>query len=691
VVSRRHVDLLHRYSFPVEHSPGSFAVRMVGWAVLLATVLYLVPVAVLLATRSRRDRALWEIALELPLAVALDLMLVMLLARVVVFETAVLLSRGLWLGVGAAVFWRARRAPHSASSPRWPRSVRKWEILTAVTAGTGGWLLSTQFSRLCHGFDRNFHIPLATALRGQTLPFENAFDPGVPLAYHLSGDLLATELQVLSGNVLHMSLALSLAHDICFALCAVTLALFIRWMGVDKVVPAVAASLAPLVAGPLTLLIDTGRRSSGHNFINFYKLSFRPHVVLAGLLILGFVGAVIARTTIGKTQAPRAPKGRDTALVLIATTAVLAVTDEPSVGVLGLSLGATWLFAPNVIHPKRWVGLLVLGSLLVAVVLANLVFSGALAQGTGTEIAWVPARAPGYYRDPISLDQLRGVRTLQWDVILMAATVACGFIAALTRRRLAPTVFFYGVLLSVSIGLLIHIDVGHRSIESHRFMTAPLFCAPVFAAAWIAQLRERKPGHGFDLMRSLLIGIIGISSICTLDWVRRVTREDPRAKSCPSPQSFRTELDFYDVDCRELVGAELGQRPVPVYLEHEQSNVVAGCRPIFGSGPVRSKVKSDRLDLPGKPQLVPRWEIKMGPIKTGADGLKALHELVPSGEPLPLVCSAQSKDIVCRAAGLEKLPCRSLGQDLRWCELPAAAREPLLRRVKGKKWNAPLR
>jgi len=659
---------------------------MVDWALPIATVLYLVPVAVLLFVRSRRDRGLWEIALDLPLAVALDLLLVMLLARVVVLETAVLASRGLWVVGGAALWWRSKRSLGAIALPAWPRAVGRWELVTAATAGAAGWMLSTEYSRLCHGFDRNFHIPLATALRGQTLPFENAFDPGVPLAYHLTGDLLATQLQVLSGNVMHMSLAIALAHDICFALCAVTLALFVRWMGVDKVVPAVAASLAPLVAGPLTFLIDTGRRSSGHNFINFYKLSFRPHVVLAGLLMLGFVGAIIARTIIANTKDKTVPKGRDTALILLATTAVLAVTDEPSIGVLGLALGATWLFAPNVIHTSRWRGLVVLVLLLVAVVAANFIYSGALMEGTGAGIEWVSARAPGYYRPPVALDDPDAMGTLKWDVLLMMATVACGFIAALTRRRLVASVFFYGVLVSISTYLLIHIDVGHRSLESHRFMTAPLFCAPIFAVVWIAQLRVPTPGRGFHLMRTLLIGIVALSSICTLDWVRRVTREEPRAKSCPSPKSFRTEVDFFALDCRESVGARFGQRPVAAYLEHQQSLVVAGCRPIFSPGPVRSKVKSDRLDLEGAPELVARWEVKMGPIRTGLAGLQELHgSFVPPDRPLRLVCATEPNDVVCRRAGMDKLRCRPFGQGMQWCEVPADGRKQLLRRVKGKK------
>src|SRR5580700_3071655 len=83
---------------------------MVTPASIAATLLYLLPVAVVLAARLRRDTEAWELALGIPFAVAVDLLSILVLALALRLETAVVVSRALWaLGGGGLLVVRARR------------------------------------------------------------------------------------------------------------------------------------------------------------------------------------------------------------------------------------------------------------------------------------------------------------------------------------------------------------------------------------------------------------------------------------------------------------------------------------------------------------------------------------------------------------------------------------------------------
>ena len=67
---------------------------------LLAAAIYLVPVAVVIVARSRAGRSIWELAADIPLAVAADLLLVLVLSRFVRLDLAALASRGVWIAGG---------------------------------------------------------------------------------------------------------------------------------------------------------------------------------------------------------------------------------------------------------------------------------------------------------------------------------------------------------------------------------------------------------------------------------------------------------------------------------------------------------------------------------------------------------------------------------------------------------------
>src|SRR5258708_5705724 len=76
---------------------------MLSWPCTLAAVLYLLPLAVLQLWRARADRPGWEIALDIPFAVSIDLLVILLLARFTTLEHAVVLSRVGWSAGAAAM------------------------------------------------------------------------------------------------------------------------------------------------------------------------------------------------------------------------------------------------------------------------------------------------------------------------------------------------------------------------------------------------------------------------------------------------------------------------------------------------------------------------------------------------------------------------------------------------------------
>src|SRR5262249_45854617 len=155
---------------------------------------------------------------------------------------------------------------------------------------------------------------------------------------------------------------LSLVHDLHFALIGLVLALFMVGWGYRRVAAFVLAPAALLLSGPVHLFREQIRTpQEGYSFVSFLSFSFRPHSALGALLLLGFAGAVVARLG-ERDDLPLAATGP----ALIGSAAGLAVTEETSLGIVGLGLGLVWLFAPRVIHPRRLVGVVVILALAVA-------------------------------------------------------------------------------------------------------------------------------------------------------------------------------------------------------------------------------------------------------------------------------------------------------------------------------------
>ncbi|MCA9618905.1 MAG: hypothetical protein KC731_07785, partial [Myxococcales bacterium] len=409
---------------------------MVVATAVLAVVLYALPVFVLQAMRARKGRPLWAVALDVPLSLAVDLFVILLVARLFPIDVTVIVVRVGWCAaLGVVLVRRWRKAGSGSAMERlglgWPHELSRRAFATAAFAGTLMAVINTGYSLRCHGFDRAWHIPLSTSIRGQRLPFSNVYEPGKDLAYHFTGDVLGATLQTLSGGRIHSSLALGLAHDVAIFFAVVTVALLLWDFGFRRLGPAALASIAPFLGGPITLYLGGEWKERGHNFINLFYVGFRPHVPVAVLMMAGFVGALLTR--LRRLDEP--PPVRDTAIPLVACTAILAITDEASVGVLGLTLGFTWILVPSILAPKRLYGIGVLAALLVAVVGTNVLHHGAMFGGIGQAVSWVPGRAPGFYYPPKPWNDPKGFATLVDDLIAFVLLAIVGLLLILQRPR----------------------------------------------------------------------------------------------------------------------------------------------------------------------------------------------------------------------------------------------------------------
>jgi hypothetical protein len=632
---------------------------MLTAAALFAALLYLAPVALFLVMRAHRDRPLWAIALDVPVAISIDLLTLLALALAMRLETAVFVSRAGWLV--AATVSIARRV-RRRDRPTWPRSLGARDLAAAVVATVLAVILSVAISRVCHIWDRAWHIPLVSSLRGQRLPFHNVYQPDVQLEYHYTGDVIGAALQTLSGARIHSSLALSLAHDVLFGLFGCTAALLLRSLGLRSVALTVLGALAPLVNGPLSLFLQGAHKTyRGYNFLSLYVMSYRPHCALAVLLILGFVGAAI----VALRPHPK-PTGWATSGVLVACAAALTLTDEASTGLLGLALGAAWLIAPWVVHRRRWQGAAVFAALLAAVVVPHLLFGGAIGPGALRQhVVWVPWRSPGYYTPAIPFTNPAGISALLRDVLPLALLAFAAIIPMLRRQQIAVASFAV-VVLAASLFLLCRIEVradvplpsGGFAGQNHRFMTAALVAGPLLAAAAVLDWSALSPR---TLRRGLAVAIglasVALSAGSTFEWLKLGSRS-----MCAQPSKYGSRQNFFETDCRREAGARLGADARPAYGAFSILYVFAGCHPSYVGGP---------KDL--------NYRLKIGLAASGPAGLRDAAGFVGADAPLRVVCSTHGndRDALCRHAR-DHGSCKPLGEKLLNCSVSPEERTQLL-------------
>ncbi len=541
----------------------------------VAVLLYLLPVVALSVARARRDRSLWQIAVDIPLAVALDMMLLLALSRIVTLEVAAYVSKG--VAVAGAGAWVVRRVRHG-DAPAWPRELGLSAVVAAVASASALALVSITISRRFQIWDRFWHISLVPTIRTQTLPFANVYDPTGPLAYHYSGDALAASLQSLSGLTLHSSHALSLTHDLMFALSGATLGLlFAAWGARGWVLPPVAA-LAWVLTGPAALLRDDDKQWTGYNFVNYVTLSFRPHVSVAGLLIVGLVGAMASRLHTRDDQ----PRWREVGALLLAFTAALSVTDESSCAVLCVALGVAWFVKPDLLGPTRARGAFVLAALALSIIAANLLFAGLLAPGAQrpsmTLTAW---RSPGFAAPTLPFSSPDGAKYFFQDVaalVLFGVAAVVGALYARTRAALAFATFTV-VTIGIAIFALGRLHIPPKPVEAHRFVTAAMLVTPLFAVAWLVGRNhgERRP-RSPAVAVLLVLGLV-VPAASSFAWLR-----DPGKTPFQTQASFAPNEDFFETDCAEELGATYGMKPSPVYVQKPVFFTYVGCRPTFLAG-----------------------------------------------------------------------------------------------------------
>jgi hypothetical protein len=621
-------------------------------ASLLAAAGLLFPVVLFVALRSTRERAPWEIAVDIPVAMSLDLFVVLVLALVVRLEIAAVISRVLYLVAGAVRVAYFRRV----GRPRWPAALGRRDVARVAGATAMALGLSLTLSRKFVIWDRHWHIALTGSLRGQTVPFHNVYDASQVVRYHFAGNVHASMLQTLSGGVLHSSFGMSLAHDLHFALIGVVLGLLMTGWGCRAAWQHLLGIAAFLLQGPCHLFRqDIRTPQEGYAFVSYISLSFRPHAALGGLLVLGFAACLLGRLA-SRDDLPL----RRTAPSLVAIAAAMAITDETSLGVLGLALGLTWLVAPRIVHERRLYGVLVFVALAAALVVPNLVFSGSLSGGAGSErmgLKIVPWRVPGYYKASIPLTDPVGRLMLAYDLCAPSVVAVGSVVVAFIRRARGRGVFvaFYCILYVISTVALTRLDLkAGRTEELHRFYTAAFLMAPL---VFIVVLSPRfpviapVPSRPVPFSIGVMLAGLGFAAFSSVDriWVAPTW--------APKHHDF-SAYNFYEVNCRKAVGDSRWMRTRFTYVNRAQYYLIAGCIPAYTPGFSHDST----------------WHVlTIGLPYEKADAVSRIRKALPADASIPLVCPAKpdKNDNICTAAESAGT-CKPAGTEVKNCTLDAA-------------------
>lgn len=618
-----------------------------------ATALFLIPVAALWLLRLGRATAAWELALDVPLAIAVDALATLALARLLPLETSILAVRAAWIVALLAIALRRGR------SLAWPARLGG-RFAAALLAGAAlAAALGLAVSRRYTVWDRPWHAPLVPSLGGQTLPFVNVYGAAEPLHYHLAGDVVAASLRALSLASLSSNAALSLAHDVLFGLTALTVGLLVIGAGVRRALPVISGGAALLLHGPIPLRQGLGEPFQGYSYHLFFSLSYRPHVPVAALMLAGLLGALSVRAARPGLFPPRRAIP-----VLLATTALLAISDEATLGLVGLGIAAAWIFFPRILAEGRLRGIGALAALGAAALIPNLLFSGSIAPGGPVQrIAWsARAMVPSVVGEaPLPLSSPRGALAFLLDSLPFLACWTGLAAAAIRRpaRPLRPLVLLAGAVIAASCLLALHVRVNGASSESQRFFVAPFLVTLLWGLLHLDRMPPRS------LARTLVLLGLAVPPIFSLWWLREIAPDYMRAYEETEANPWAKETT-YGLDCRRVAGARLGERPRPTYVDSYQHYVFTSCRPIFG---------------PGRPQ--PPWTTKTLPRFESREQLRELAAMVGNAD-LDAICAAapgSRRDPVCAhalARGRDR--CTPEGTRFLRCPLSPSDRAAILRR-----------
>ncbi|MDP9150693.1 MAG: hypothetical protein M3O36_12245 [Myxococcota bacterium] len=622
-----------------------------GAAEACSVILYAIPLGAFLAVRCTRATRLASLALDIPVFVAIDLLGILLLTLVVPLEVAILFSRPLWLaGCGG---W-ARRQRRVGRSMHLPKALRIEPLAAALLSAIAAAYLSASISRNYLIWDRYWHAPQISAIATQTLPFVNVFSPKVLWRYHYAADILAEVFRTLSFDVISSNRALSVVHDVVYALIAATLALLLRGLGQRAVLIAALGGLLVLLHGPIPLHGNLSGPMYGVMYSNFFVNSFRFNVVLGGLFMVGFIGTVAARLL-----DPGAIPREDVLVRLIAISAAMSLTDETSLAVLDLAFGLAWLAYPGLLGfgwPRDLLALVAVGASSVS---PSVLLGGSFAPGSPVQkLTWGDAQVPSADR--------RGVFAFPGDIAtkalvfdLLPFLLGCVGIALIVARRPSRpllALLLFAVTVPVACGLLgTHIRVNGQSVaEVQRFFVVPFFA--VFVVALVL-LPQAPPGSAASLF--ILVSMV-VPAVFSLYWRIAIVPESLHRESIHVD-------DFLNIDCRRAAGSRLGDKAQPMYVESSVYALYTSCRAVFSPGGVD-----------------PPWPINVFPHFVSSEQLPELDAaMLRRDETSPAVCRADSggpSDPVCTRLLEHPGVCTPDGARFVRCPLTPTDRDALLGR-----------
>jgi hypothetical protein len=593
--------------------------------ILLAALLYLLPLVLAYFAAPRGQPSPATALFRVPVALALDLALVAVFSTVLSVAWATLAAKIVEVVLFVVLRLRGGRVAHD---PRAAGAALAAAGL-AISAYVG---LSWHFDI----WDRKWHDPLVASLEGQNLPFHNVYNTaGLP--YHLGGDLIAAQVRALSFDHLSSAAALALTHDVFIGLGIAWLVLFARALGARTVVVPALGALALAFHGAIPRWI--GPLGRDEPFFPFAQLSYRPHVPIAFAGGIMFVGALVARMT--------APDLRGARRALLASTFVLATVDEASLGAYGLALGLTWLVVPRILGRDRREGAKILGILFACVVIANLFVTRTIGHGSAVRSAlWVSPRWAGMEGIETPLFSGAGVQLgLTW---LAAPVVA---LIAISASRLRGThgaprgaLVFGWATFVVSCTLGACLMVNGSAGEAQRFYVAP-FIAPLTCLVLLAPrlVPSHQVGAGF------VLGVPAITSVyANADLAARFRFSEFTA----GPHESTMPYDLYTVDCADVAPTRFGEAPQRVYVDLSGFHLYGSCRSLW---------------VPGREHA--GWRIAMDVESTNATRRDWVGKFTTEDHAVAACWRTRASDEVCselKARGL----CKPSDRMFVECELP---------------------
>jgi hypothetical protein len=195
-------------------------------------------------------------------------------------------------------------------------------------------------------------------------------------------------------------------------------------------------------------------------------------------------------------------------------------------------------------------------------------------------------------------------------------------------------------------GLLLFLtfEVNGRTYEGHRFMTAARTLVPMAALLYLPRL----PRASFASLVLLLPMLAGVLVTLGFVFYRLPVKPDTRGGE-----------DQYVINCRDDMGARLGDPIVPTYADESLWHLYAGCRPIFAPG----HEGNPGVVLAGWPMLGPPGFAKMN------------RAFFSPGQPARVVCPREpSRDGPVCAKARATTVCVPQGEVAVTCEVPPRAR-----------------